>query len=477
MATGVRWESEIATWDDETDVLVVGFGAAGASAAIEARTAGAQVTVLERAGAGGGTSSVSGGVLYLGGGTALQRACGFEDTPEDMYAYLMASCGEAPDQAKVRVYCDGSVEHFEWIRGQGVPFKETFYFGTSGEPPTDDGLVFSGSERCFPYRELAQPAPRGHVGQIPGQSGPILMKHLCAATERCGVAIETNHQVTDLVLDAQGGVIGVVARHFGEPRHLRARNGVILSTGGFVLNDEMLDRHIPRVQRCQLRVAGAHDDGSGIRLGMATGAATRHLGKASISLMVTEPWGLKRGVLVNANGQRCIQEDRYMGDLGEQALFQQDGRVWLIVDDEIYEPSNFGDTVTATGESIEALEAELQFPQGSLVSSIELYNRNAAQGEDPLFHKSADYLKPLDAPPYGAIDCSAEAVQYGAFTLGGLVTDVDGHVLDPEGVAIPGLYAAGRSTSGLSVGGYSSGLSLGDGTFFGRLAGLAAARR
>ena len=84
-------------------------------------------------------------------------------------------------------------------------------------------------------------------------------------------------------------------------------------------------------------------------------------------------------------------------------------------------------------------------------------------------------MTPLVTPPFGAFDCTTENSIYAAFTLGGLHTDVDGRVLDPDGDAIPGLFAAGRCTSGLSVGGYSSGLSLGDGTFFARRAGAAAA--
>ena len=230
-----------------------------------------------------------------------------------------------------------------------------------------------------------------------------------------------------------------------------------------------------------MRVAAEGDDGSGIRLGMAAGAATLHLDKASVSLMVTEPWGLKRGVLVNARGQRCIQEDAYMGHLGEQALFHQDGQVWLIVDDEIYETPSFSEGLTVTaGETVEELEAELGMPRGSLTATLEVYNAHAEKGADPFFHKLPEYLKPLNTPPYGAIDCSTEGTRYAVFTLGGLATDVDGRVLDPEGAAIPRLYAAGRATSGLSVGGYSSGISLGDGTFFGRRAGqtaAAAARR
>ena len=92
-----------------------------------------------------------------------------------------------------------------------------------------------------------------------------------------------------------------------------------------------------------------------------------------------------------------------------------------------------------------------------------------------MFHKSARYVAPLRTAPFGAFDCTAEGSLYAAFTLGGLHTDASSRVLDADGEAIPNLYAAGRATSGLSVGGYSSGLSLGDGTFFGRRAGHCAA--
>ena len=96
MTAGVRDPRAIERFDEEVDVLVVGLGAAGAAAALEAARAGADTLVLERAGGGGGTSAMSGGVLYLGGGTALQKACGFEDSAEAMFDYLRASCGESP---------------------------------------------------------------------------------------------------------------------------------------------------------------------------------------------------------------------------------------------------------------------------------------------------------------------------------------------------------------------------------------------
>jgi succinate dehydrogenase/fumarate reductase flavoprotein subunit len=475
MRSGLRALSEIERFDEEVDVLVVGLGCAGAAAAIEAAGAGARCVVLERASGGGGTSALSGGVLYLGGGTRLQRACGFEDSPEAMFAYLMASVGDAPDEAKTRLYCEGSASHYDWIVAQGVPFKEAFYLGVSGEPPTDDGLVWSGSERCHPFCDVAKPAPRGHVPRHPHQTGHVLMKHLIESTRKSGARIEGDARVTALVLDADGAVVGAVASRFGEERSFRARGGVILATGGFIHADDMLQRFVPLALRCKVRVGAEGDDGSGIRLGVAAGAATLHMDKASISLPVTQPWGLKRGILVNAQGQRFINEDAYYGRLGEAALFHQNGRVYLVVDDEVFEEPDYVKRVAAVGADPEELEHELGLPGGSLVATLSVYNRHAEQSQDPVFGKQPAYLKPLTAPPFGAIDCTTEKAIYAAFTLGGLATDVDGRVLDPEGAAIPGLFGAGRATSGLSVGSYSSGLSLGDGSFFGRRAGRAVA--
>jgi succinate dehydrogenase/fumarate reductase flavoprotein subunit len=476
-AGGARDVREIERFDDEVDVLVVGLGAAGAATALEAARAGAETWVVERASGGGGTSAMSGGVIYLGGGTPIQKACGFEDSPDEMFKYLVACVGDAPDEDKIRLYCDESVAHFHWIAEQGVPFKESFYYGTSGEPPTDDGLVWSGSERVHPFNEIAVPAPRGHLPRGENAVGHLLMRHLVAAVEASPAAIHNDTLCTRLVLDPDGAVAGAVLRSFGEERSVRVRRGVVLTTGGFINDREMIRKHCPRVARCKVRIGTEGDDGSGVRLGVSAGANTIHMDAASISLPVTEPWSLKRGVLVNARGQRFINEDAYYGRLGEHALFHNDGHAWLVVDDGVFCQPSYPRDIAAVGESPAELEHELGLPSGSLEATLALYNRHAAEGHDPLFHKLPEYVTPLVTPPFGAFDCTTEGSLYAAFTLGGLETDVDGRVLDPAGAAIPGLYGAGRATSGISVGGYSSGLSLGDGTFFGRRAGRAAAQR
>jgi 3-oxo-5alpha-steroid 4-dehydrogenase len=301
------------------------------------------------------------------------------------------------------------------------------------------------------------------------------MRKLLAAVDGSPARVAANHRCTALVTEPDGSVVGAVAEVFGAERAIRARRGVVLATGGFIQHDAMLEAHLPAVRGCKIRIGAEGDDGSGIRLGIAVGAATLHMDRASISLPATQPWGLKRGVLVNAHGQRFVNEDVYYGRLGEFALYHCDGRAWLVVDDAIFEKPEYPRELVATGETLAELEAELELPEGSLESSLALYNRHAQRGDDPVFHKAREYVVPLLTPPFGAFDCTVESSIYAAFTLGGLHTDPDGRVLDPEATPIPGLYAAGRATSGVSVGGYSSGLSLGDGSFFGRRAGRCAA--
>ncbi|MCP3987257.1 MAG: FAD-dependent oxidoreductase [bacterium] len=474
-AAAIRPLREVPGWDDEADVIVVGLGAAGACAALEARSAGADTLALERASGGGGTSALSTGQIYLGGGTPIQQKCGFEDSPDEMYRYLMASCGPGVDEPKIRLFCDHSVEHFSWLVAQGIPFKESYY-GDGSYTPTDDCLSYSGSELAHPYLDIARPAPRGHtVQQESIESGGMLMRRLLQKVENSGTRILLDTLCETLVLDEDRRVVGVVARIAGSPRYYRARRGVILAAGGFINNREMVERYAPLLLKCTLRLASDGDDGRGIRMGMGAGADTIRMETASIVLPFTVPKALIQGVMVNRQGQRFINEDAYQTVVGEAALRGQDGQVYLIVDDAIYEPPFPPTEVAAVGDTFEELERELGFAQGSLQSTLELYNRGAQRGEDPIFHKASSHLAPLIHPPFAALDYTTETAIWAVFTLGGLRTSPDGAVLTPDGELVEGLFAAGRTTSGLAAQGYSSGLSLADGTFFGRRAGRKAA--
>lgn len=475
--------SEIGEFDHACDVLVVGFGCAGAAAAFEAARAGADVLVLERASGPGGSSAQSGGELYLGGGTEVQKACGFDDDPDNMYAYLEAALGPNADTGKLRLYCDGSVEHFEWFRECGVTFNHSFYPSPTWMPMSEDGLMWLG-ENSWPYNTIARPVPRGHRPAARGFGGGVLMERLSSAATEAGAVTHVDTQATNLVLDEDGRVAGVVARTYGKPVAYRARTAVILTTGGFVDNEEMLADHAP-VLLGHDKVSDGLDDGSGIRMATAIGAATRRMSVVEIALTAL-PAMVCRVMLVDGLGRRFINEDVYPGHYSVHAVRHQPGPYWTIIDEEGYESvpeaDRWGVLPQHAAETLAELEESLGMPAGSLENTVEVYNRHAEKREDPYFHKDPKWLRPLRSP-FAAIDpgagffggVSGQGTGAGGFTLGGLHTTVDGEVLNNSGVPVPGLYAAGRASSGMHGEGYISGTSLGDGTFFGRRAGRAAA--
>ena len=137
---------DIDSWHDTADILIIGYGIAGACAAIEAQALGADALVVERASGGGGASATSAGIFYLGGGTPVQESAGFIDTPDDMYKFLMASTG-SPDAILVRRYCDASVEHFNWLESQGIPFERSYYEEKAVIPPGTSCLCSTGFPR------------------------------------------------------------------------------------------------------------------------------------------------------------------------------------------------------------------------------------------------------------------------------------------------------------------------------------------
>ncbi|MBI4514396.1 MAG: FAD-dependent oxidoreductase [Deltaproteobacteria bacterium] len=473
--TEVREVGSVKSWDIEADVVVVGLGCAGACAAIEAAEAGAEVLVLERAGGGGGTSANSGGLIYMGGGTPVQRACGFDDTPEEMFQFLLAALGPEPDEAKLRLFCGESVAHFNWFESHGVPFKYTFYPEPGTEAPSDDCLVYSGGEDTFPFNRIARPAPRAHKPRHPAAAGGFLMQKLVAAAERSGARIVCDARAETLVIDRDGAVAGLVLWRDLREQYVRARRGVILTAGGFINNRDMVARHSPRIWQCSFKLGVEGDDGRAIRMAMGAGADIIHMDAAEVAIPLTPPRRLMRGIVVNRFGQRFINEDTYYGRVGQEALFKHDGHIYLIADTAIYERNMIGFEPTYVEDTIAELEQSMGLPAASLQTTVEYYNRFAARGEDPLFHKLPEFIQPLTTPPYAAIDCRPERVLWATFTLGGLHTLPTGEVLDPDGRLIPGLYAAGRTTSGIAAWGYCSGISLGDGTFFGRQAGCRAA--
>ena len=462
-------------WTAHHDVVVIGLGCAGASAALGAHEAGLDVAVVERAGGGGGASAMSGGLIYLGGGTATQRAAGFDDTPEAMLTFLGAALGVDHDDSRLAAYCADSVAHHDWLVAIGVEFRGAFWPEPGLEPPGDEGLVYSGGEDTAPFKALAAPAPRGHKPRVRHAGGGRLMENLMAAVDQRQVPVHLSTRVERLVVDATGRVVGVTARCGSEHLAIRAERGVVLAAGGFVFNDPMVDRYVPQANRVSYKLGTDGDDGWAIRSGQGVGAALANMDQAEVALPITPPRRMVRGVIVDGAGRRFINEDAYYGRVGHRALFDADGVAYLIVDEPRYEVNRVGLQATWVCSTYEELETEIGLPAGSLVATMAAYNAAAADGHDPELGKDPEWVVPLTEGPFGAFDLRVESTIYASFTLGGLVTDLDGRVLDANGGAVPGLFAAGRTTASLARTGYASGMSLGEGTYFGRRAGLAVA--
>lgn len=539
IAAALTQDAASTAWDLHCDVLVVGLGAAGAGAAITACEGKAEVLVAERF-EGGGATARSGGVVYAGGGTGPQQRAGQSDSSEAMFRYLQREVGEAVAPATLRRFCEDSPALIAWLESIGVSFASDPQF-LHQHPKTSypkDGiyLYYSGNEAVAEYAAVAQPAPRGHRVRGSFLSGKSLFIALRNRVQALGARVLTQSSVRRLIQDASGAVIGAelwqlppgsaaATRHqrlmrWAELLHnvmpgradrlraqalaleqsqsrrllVRARRGVVLSTGGFIFNRQMLTQHAPKYLNT-MRLGATGCDGSGIRLGQSVGGSTARLDKVSAWRFINPPGPWPQGLVVNQQASRFCNEQVYGAKLGVAMCEQPGGRAWLVLDRKLrrqaIREALFGGLWAfqsipalvlmlraARGKTAAALAGRLGLPGAALESSIRDYNAGVAQQSDAL-GKSPALLQKLEAPFY-AMEISAGSSTFPcpAITLGGLrVDESSGEVLDDQGQAIAGLYAAGRSAVGIASNAYVSGLSLADCLWSGRRAGHAAAAR
>ncbi len=523
------------TWNDEVDVLVVGFGGAGACAAIEAAENGASVAVLDRY-HGGGATAASGAIVYAGGGTPYQQAVGFDDTPEEMYRYLKMEVGDAVSEATLRRFCYESRDNLAWLEEAGVPFEASLCPFKTSYPTNDYYLYFSGNEQVNGYRAQATPAPRGHRARGPGISGLTLFRSLENRARDLGTRLRMQTQVQHLVLSRDRKVVGIEGRSIpsgspwaaihrrlssinakattytppvgslitavlerimdrhAQPYRARARKGVILAAGGFIFNREMIKEYAPDYLRC-LPLGTPGDDGGGIKLGQRVGGAVARLDRATAWSFYVPPDILMQGVLVDQMGKRICSEDLYGATQGAH-IAASGGQAFLIIDRNTYREGirKLRDQAALfqvlymlpallvgrkKAPTLDALAAKLGISISGLQETMSAYNAAARQGTPDSRGKTPERCVPQDKPPFYAIDCSLDwrhGIPCSAMTLGGLVVNEEtGQVLQADGSATSGLYAAGRNAVGVCSQFYVSGLSIADAVFSGRRAGRHAA--
>ena len=308
---------------------------AGVCAALAAREAGAAALVLERSSGCSGSTAVAAGHFYLGGGTAVQTACGFIDDAQALRAYLTA-VSSAPDEEKIAAFAQGSAAHFDWLETHGVPFDRSYYAFKAVIQPGRECLIWTGNEQVWPFRDRARPAPRGHKVAFDGMDGggALALNRLAAHAE--GIGVETVFDIkVDALVGAGDRIVGVRGRQFGEDRYYRAARGVVLAAGGFSQNAQMMARYVPRFRETNI-MSGPYDDGMAIQLGMAAGGATEHMDGFLLTSPIYPPEQLVKGILVNRDGRRFVAEDSYHTRTSIEIADQPGGLAYLILDADIF---------------------------------------------------------------------------------------------------------------------------------------------
>ncbi len=361
-------------WDEEYDVVVVGFGGAGACAAIEAADRGARVLAIDRF-TGGGATRMSGGVIYSGGGTKHQKAAGFKDTPEKMYQYMMREMASNPatsplnriDPAAMKAFCDRSADNINWLERLGLEIPETYFPGKTNQPPGGFGLYYSGNEKQYSHKDSH--IPRGHVPIGKGMSGGYLYSTLLNAARDRGVTLRWRCRSERIITDERGAVTGIevrelsrsplvtalhgllfnlgfvsakgrkllagVEQRFGKIVKIRATGGVIISSGGFVYDKKKFNEYAPAYKGC-LPLGTAGDDGSGMELGLSAGGTLSSVDVCAASRFLYPPVSFVSGVLANMEGKRFCDESLYGASISRAVTQQPQRRAYLVIDSTMH---------------------------------------------------------------------------------------------------------------------------------------------
>ena len=451
------------------DVVVLGAGGAGLAAAVSAAERGARVMVIEAGKRPGGSTVLSTGVFYAAG-TSVQRARGIEDTPDAMFHYCMTLNQYRADASLIRTLCDEGASGIDWLMNMGVGYR-----------PED--LYMSGVDTVA----------RGHRATEHGSS---IIAALDQAASTRGVEMTVQTRVRQLRLDEHGRIDGILVE--GETV---TAGGVVVATGGFGRNREMLARYLPdaAVQGDLMYfIGGEHSRGDGIAIGLEAGAslAGHNTGLIEITAGFTRdsesylpPWLL----FVNRDGRRFVRESAAYAVMAGVVQRQLGGEAIAIFDEAArlsskvittYKPlfQNWVpdrlDEFTKQGklekaDTIEQLADLVGVRLDTLQTTIDVYNRDCDAGRDSMFFKDSAHLKPVRTPPfYGTRVRPAIVMATGT----GLRIDRHARVLNEADRPITGLYAAGEASGGVITERYiGGGASIANNIVYGRIAGRNAA--
>jgi urocanate reductase len=507
-------------WDKVADVVIVGAGATGLPASIEATEHGASVIVIDQNYDIGGHAIESGGNIALGGGTSLQKKYGIEDSPDLMFEDLVSWHDyRFSDREIVRAFCEWSAPTFEWLLKHGVVF-----------PDKSPGQADGGPERVKRAQTVTW---TGEVSAFApnGGNGTALMRPLEASARKLGVQILLQHSMTGLIREGNfsGKVLGITATNQGKTLNIQAKKGVILGTGGHTSNVNFRRIFDPRLTE-EYQVVGepySRQTGDGEIAAMQVGAslwgvanqtvetkARSHIfekpyvignqygypqggGRRNENLKNSPIAGLARAIglqvadfqnviQVNQLGQRfvneiatgfdwwnpCLEWNKGKGEGGGPiwAIFDADGakrESWTCVPPFVDPDGWFfsGNTLAELAPRIGGKYQKQPVPAATLQETVARYNSFVDEGKDSDFGKPSPKYK-IQTPPFYAAwstPCVHDCIS-------GLRINGKAQVIDLWGAVIPGLYCGGETAGGFNQHGLAKSIT------FGRIAGREAAQ-
>lgn len=488
----------------DADVVVIGAGGAGMTAAMTAADAGQKVVILEsQAMVGGNSARATGGMnaaktVYQDENefdqaagvektlataaekyadnetiTALAKTVseqwaayqanptGYFDSVELMELDTMVGGKGINDPELVKTLCEGTADAIDWLDENGITLHNVSSFGGASvkrihRPVNEEGKVVSVGAYMIP-----------------------LLQENC---EKRGIDIVLNTTVDTILTDANGAAVGVSGTDKDGNTVVVNAKSVILATGGFGANLDMVTQYKPELAGFMTtNAAGAQ--GQGIEMATAIGAGTVDMDQiqihptveANTAALITEGLRGDGAILVNANGERFIDEVGTRDVVSAAEIAQPGSYSWLIVDQAMVDASSviqgyIKKGYTKTGATYEELAKELDVDPAAFANTMETWNGYVEAKNDPDFGRTS-FANPLNNGPYYAIKVTA-GVHH---TMGGVTINSATEVLKEDGTVIPGLFAAGEVTGGVHGANRLGGTAVADFVVFGRIAGESAA--
>ena len=487
----------------DADVVVIGAGGAGMTAAMTAADAGQKVVILEsQAMVGGNSARATGGMnaaktVYQDENefdqaagvektlataaekyadnetiTALAKTVseqwaayqanptGYFDSVELMELDTMVGGKGINDPELVKTLCEGTADAIDWLDENGITLHNVSSFGGAS------------------VKRIHRPVnAEGKTVSVGSYMIPLLQENC----EKAGVKMMLDTTATEILTDANGAAVGVKATGAsGETVTVNAK-AVVLASGGFGANLDMVVKYKPELKGFMTTNAPGIQ-GQGIEMAQAIGAATVDMDQiqihptveANTAALITEGLRGDGAILINEEGQRFIDEVGTRDVVSAAEIAQTGSYSWLVVDQAMADASSviqgyIKKGYTVTGATYEELGKAMGVDAAAFAETMEKWNGYVEAKNDPDFGRTS-FANPLNTAPYYAVKVTA-GVHH---TMGGLKINANTEVLNEKGEVIPGLFAAGEVTGGVHGANRLGGNAVADFTVFGRIAGAAA---